>query len=228
MSNTSNRIQSLEEEVERLRRYIIIRDGLWIEDHMDEIGDHMFSYEDVGDSNLSMQLEFDNLMMCRAFLQEDFLEYCRRAILQVEGMVDWALEEIKSNKNLGLIKKGWNIVQNNKKKRWRGTYTKDSYPGSISDIGLLDSIEISFYIFINNNYQSFNKTKNRFDSIINASKIRNISSHRQDISDVKKRASNKNVGRFYKNRKSNGSGVNSYEVTSESVNVLRGGIVRYF
>jgi len=221
MSNIQSRVDALEEQVERLRKYIVIRDGLWIKDHLAELGEFIISYKKIGDANLRMQLEFDNLMMCRARLQEDFLEYCRRATLQIEGMTDWALKK-EERSDPGEISASWNIIQNEKKKRWNNPYEKEDFPGSVRRIKAMDSLELSLCVFGNKRYSSsLPMVKNQFNCLIDTIRMRNIASHRENDADPVKRM-NRKEKEFFEERDS------KYKSICESLNVLRGDIVRHF
>jgi hypothetical protein len=202
MSNINNRVSALEKKVERLRKYIVIRDGLWVREHLDELDDFIIPYDGVEDVSLRMQLEFDNLMMCRARLQEDFLEYCRRVGLQIEGLSAWALGK-EDKREPSHLPNRWKIVQQNKSDRWRGSYDEDDYPGAVSNIRLMDSLELAYCVFTEGKYYHIDRdAKKEFQCLVNALRMRNLASHREEKSDPVRRM-NSNERDFYEARESN-------------------------
>jgi hypothetical protein len=178
MSNLKNRVSELEGTVEALRKYIVMRDGLWIEKRLDDIEKHIFSYERVGDEDVRLQLEFDNLMMCRAHLQEDFLEYCRRAVLQMEGFLGWALAK-HENDDVGRAQKAWKKVQRRQTEDRRNHSPKD-YPSDIGKVGAFDKLEYGFTVFHKWNFFKLPEEEERFWKMKAILDIRNIASHRDD------------------------------------------------
>jgi len=221
MSNLSNRIEELEEEVGRLRKYIVIRDGLWVKERLDELGDFIIPYDGVGDIDLRMQLEFDNLMMCRARVQEDFLEYCRRAALQVEGLTDWALRK-EDKREPAHLPRRWETVQQNKSRRWRSSYDEDDYPGSVSKVQSMDALELAYCVFTEGRYYYVdNDTKKEFLCLVNALRMRNLASHREEKSDPIRRM-NGAERKFYEARKSN------YGNVCSNLRALKKKILDYF
>lgn len=220
MSNLPNRVDELERKVERLRKYIIIRDGLWIEEHLDELDNFIISYEGVGDVDLRLQLEFDNLMMCRAHVQEDFLEYCRRAALQIEGLSDWALRK-EDNREPAQLKRKWNIVQQNKSRRWHSPYEKEDYPRSIDKIQSMDALELSYCVFTGGRYYIDADKKKKFKCLLNTMRMRNVASHREEETNPKTRMSDEEK-EFYNNRD------NNYQKICSCMENLNGLIERHF
>lgn len=178
MSNLNNRVSELERTVDALRKYIVMRDGLWIEKRLDDIDRHINSYERVDDEDIRLQLEFDNLMMCRAHLQEDFLEYCRRAVLQMEGFLGWALAK-HENDDIGRAEKAWNKVQRRQEKD-RKNHTPRDYPSNIGKVGAFDKLELGFTVFRTWNFFKLPQEETRFWEMKAVLDIRNVASHRDD------------------------------------------------
>jgi len=219
MSNLSNRIQELEEQVASLQKYITIRDGLWVTRHLSELDNHLINYDNVGDDNLKMQLEFDNLMMCRARLQEDFLEYCRRAALQLEGMTDWALQEVEK-RDRAKIEQAWVRLQNSKEERWRTHYTRDECPEPIGKAKAMDSLELCFDLFFDPDYREKRTLVNdQFNCLQRTLQARNVASHRQKQSDVLTRMSHR-LRNFYDDRDTN------YNNIAEYIGVVKASMLR--
>lgn len=219
MSNLKNRVSELEEKVSRLQKYIIIRDGLWIEKHLDEIDDYILRYDKVGDAELRLQLEFDNLMMCRARLQENFLEYCRRATLQLEGILDWGLNEAVGM-DPGKVASAWDKAQTHKENRM-DHYTAKDFPDRISRADVSDSMETGFFLFYNPNFHNIDKINNQFWDLLLATRMRNLASHRSENADWKSRMTSGQKS-FYENRKE------KYVDIISSMKVFKGNILRYF
>ena len=222
MSNLANRVDRLEEEVERLRKYIVIRDGLWVKEHLDKLDDFIISYDGVGDVDLLLQLDFDNLMMCRARVQEDFLEYCRRAALQLEGLTDWALRKEDDREPASLGRK-WKVVQENKERRWKPrSYDKDEYPKSIHRIRSMDALELTYCVFTEGQYHDIDReARDRFNCLVKTLQMRNIASHRDERSDPIRRMRDYER-KFYKKRESN------YVAICSNIRKLKKTVLKYF
>lgn len=178
MSNLKNRVSELERTVDALRKYIVMRDGLWIEKRLDDIDKHIFSYERVDDEDIRLQLEFDNLMMCRANLQEDFLEYCRRAVLQMEGFLGWALVK-HENDDIGRAEKAWKKVQRRQVEA-RDNYSPRDYPSNIGKLGAFDKLELGFTVFRKWDFFKIPQAKTEFWEMKAVLDVRNLASHRDD------------------------------------------------
>jgi hypothetical protein len=219
MSNISNRIVELEKKVDRLQKYIVIKDGIWIKEYLDELDEFIISYESIDSVDLRLQLEFDNLMMCRASVQEDFLEYCRRAALQIEALTDWALRK-EDNREPAQLPRKWKRVQDNKEDRWKAEYKREKYP-NLNKIRSMDALELSYCVFSEGRYYQEDHIYKEFDFMKNVMKIRNIASHREEDADIKERM-NREERRFYYNREKN------YAKACSNIKSLRDNIISYF
>lgn len=208
MSNSSNRLSELERKIDRLEKYTTIRDGVWIKNYLEEIDEFIIDYGWMGNKELSAQIEHDNLMMCRAMAKENFLEFCRRVALQIEGLSEWGLSKVK-NRDPGLIQGSWEKVQDNKESRWRGDYKKEEQPDHISSMRSMDTLEMSFCVYAGRNYMDGRGIREGFFCLIKSFKIRNIASHREDEEEITRRMDNE-TRKFYSKREKKYGEINEY------------------
>lgn len=196
MSNTNNRISKLEREVERLKKYVTIRDGVWIEEYIDSLDKYIIDYRKIGDEETIMRLELDNLIMCHARSKKDFMEYCRRAVLQMESFMEWGLRNKMDNPRK--VKKYWKKAQKNKVNRI-GERARSDFPSNIGRAGFSDCLETSFLIFYDSNFYEIDFVKDQFFCLLKTNSIRNIASHGSEDGNWESRMTSAQK-KFYKNR----------------------------
>lgn len=225
--NTNKRLSDLESTVEDLKKYIVISEGVEVGEYIKNIERYIINYNIVGEGELSSQLEIDNLLMCRARLKKDFLEYCRRAVLQIEGINDWGLTKKLSN-DPGVINDKWGTIQSYKDDRWYSDYEKDDPPDSLDDVHSKDKLELSICIFVHDKYQEKNRLNSYREILSSAIDIRNVASHREKEGDIKKRLKEKNVWDFFTEKDSDYDEKKNYEKVLKAMNCLIGGVRREF
>lgn len=225
--NVNNRISKLENTVEQLKKYIIISDGVDVEEYISSIDRYIINYEGIGSGELASKLEIDNLLMCRARIKKDFMEYCRRAVLQIEGINDWALTK-KTNNDWGVVDDNWRTIQKYKNERWYTPYNKDDPPDSLDEVQSKDKLELSICIFVHDKYQEIGRLDGYRKKLSSAIDVRNIASHREKEGDVEKRLKEEDVWEFFKEKDSSYDEKKNYGKVLEAMNTLIGGIRREF
>lgn len=156
-------IDSLKEIVKKLANYIKVTDY----ENYRRVNQHLIDYDalDYLKTNqwLREQLEYDHRMMIRARINDDFLEFCRYANLQIELMIDVFIKVLEERQEIEVERGEYNeltkIIKDTKE--YKGTNWE----------------KLNFCLDLIN----LNENINIKDTIIKVMKIRNIASHRDCI-----------------------------------------------
>lgn len=167
-SNLSKEIESLKEQINKLKNYIKVNDYQNYQQVQKYMS--MISYEDLDylkkHGGLRKQLEFDYRMMIRARIEDDFLEFCRYANFQIELLIDVFIKAHEQNGNITIEKGKYDeikLIKVDDNKYYEGTHLEKLK-------FCLDTIQM-------NNKHEIIKV------IMNILHLRNIASHRDSSGD---------------------------------------------
>ncbi len=154
----TQKIQQLEEKTKKLENYIKVfhfEDYQRVNDHMGKLNYLPLDYIKKN-SDLKEQLIFYYRMMIRARVKNDFLEYCRFAVLQIELITGHFLTQMETREAIEIE---------------RGIYDRIEQVDGKNASYLIDKVKICLEILQCKNSQEI---ENVFNNTI---KLRNIISH---------------------------------------------------
>lgn len=154
----TRKIQQLEEKTKKLENYLKVfhfEDYQRVNDYMGKLNYLSLDYIKKN-TDLKEQLIFYYRMMIRARIKNDFLEYCRFAVMQIELITGHFLEELEKRGEIKIQRGDYNRIE-------RINGEKAPY--------LIDKV-VFFLQFLQ--CQNREKLKEVFDNTI---KLRNIISH---------------------------------------------------
>ncbi len=169
----TRKIQQLEEKTKKLENYIKVfhfEDYQRVNGHMEKLNYLSLDYIKKN-SDLKEQLIFYYRMMIRARVKNDFLEYCRFSVLQIELIVGDFLEELEERKEIQID---------------RGDYDRIEQINGNKAPHLINKVVFCLQFLECQNKETL---KEVFDNII---KLRNIISHADsDYPNIQQRIKNK-------------------------------------
>jgi len=178
--NINNKNQNLEELVKIIATYIKItsyEEYNKIKEYTKNIDYSQIDYLKENEE-LREQLEEDCVMMCRARLKDNFIEFCRRATLQIELIIDKFIKELEKSDKISVNRdqKNQHIINSI---QVNNDDNIPNYKGDFHNKFKFCLNYINIYMDENNKYQeTIQKLNNNRQIIHHSIELRNRASHR--------------------------------------------------